>query len=573
MRLLIASLLLAAALGTAPGQDDAPAKFEAAFKADPVEALKQIALVPGDAARALARPALSRQIAADAAAGLAASSEGKADVAEKHLARAALLADPYAPDFSRQLLRTLALLKQPRKLPPSCGACKGAGGSACVKCKAGMVEGPCGSCEAKGSVTCLLCDGRGTLDHHGYGGRIQIVISRPTPFTMKNDKGKTVSGKLTPQTLTYTMGRCSGGSFSLRTESTGGKTDSVSQPCPTFWGQMKMFVFNGKLKLRVTNPKGELAPIGSAAARRLMAEYETCKGGSVPCDRCSGKKTDPCPSCAGAAKAPALCADCEGTALSPCGACKGYGDSSWLARLLPAAQAPALSQALASQAVEIKAWLDGRARAASRKEELARRLAEARKGADPTAKFDGDSVEIACPQCKGRGGSCEDCWGEGRREFTVGTSAFERYAIIDRLSKTSVAVAPPAPPALGALPEAEAALAAQAPARPETPKPATPLVVPAVSVPIPKTVEEMIRKADELFETGKVHLEKSKASSDNAVWVDEGLKAVADLRNAQTLYAAAQEKLDETGAPVPRELQQKYRVNMQALVMARKQIP
>jgi hypothetical protein len=294
---------------------------------------------------------------------------------------------------------------------------------------------------------------------------------------------------------------------------------------------MKMFVFSGKLKLRVTNPKGELAPVGSAAARRLLAEYETCRGGQVPCERCAGKKTDPCPSCAGAAKGPQLCADCEGTALAACGACKGYGDASWLARLLPQAQAVALGQALALQAADLKAWIDGRARAASRKEELIRRLADAKKGADASAKFGPDAVDLACFQCKGRGGSCEDCWGEGRREFTVGTSQFERYAAIDRVP------------------------------------PGAPLVVPA-------TVEDCIRMADGLHESGKVHLEKSKAAgSDAAAWVDEGIKAVGDLRNAQTLYAAAQEKLDETGQPVPRELQQKYRINMQALVMARKQIP
>lgn len=561
-------LLIAALL--APAQDDAKAKFEAGFKADPVEALRQIAVVPTDAGRALARPALARQIGADAAEGLQAAAEGRAEAAEKALVRAALLADPYSPEFSRQLMRSLALTRQPRRAPPSCGACKGAGGSSCVKCKAGLVEGPCRSCEAKGTVACLLCDGRGALDHLGYGGRIQILIARPTPFSMKNDKGKTVTGKLSPQTITYTMGRCNGGSFSLNAESTGGKTESKSQPCEVFWSQMKMFAFNGKIKLRVANPKGELAPIGGAAARRLLAEYETCKGGAVACDRCAGRKTDPCPACGGAAKAPQLCADCEGTSLAPCGACKGYGDASWLARLLPAAQAPALSQALAAQASELKAWIDGRARAASRKEEIARRLADAKKGADPSAKVSVDAVEIACPQCKGRGGSCEDCWGEGRREYTVGTSVFERYAAIGRLTRSAEAAAAPPAPVLAALPESEAELAKE-----PAPKPApVPLVVPpGAPLVVPARVEDIVRMADGLHESGKAHLEKSKAASESAVWVDEGLKAVGDLRNAQTLYAAAQEKLDETGQPVPRELQQKYRTNMQALVMARKQIP
>lgn len=83
----------------------------------------------------------------------------------------------------------------------------------------------------------------------------------------------------------------------------------------------------------------------------------------------------------------------------------------------------------------------------------------------------------------------------------------------------------------------------------------------------------MIKKADDLHETGKSHLEKSKTTSDNATWIDEGVKALADFKNAQVLYTAAQEKLDEEGAAVPKSLQEKFRTNMQGLVMARKQVP
>ena len=90
---------------------------------------------------------------------------------------------------------------------------------------------------------------------------------------------------------------------------------------------------------------------------------------------------------------------------------------------------------------------------------------------------------------------------------------------------------------------------------------------------IPKTVEEMIKKADEFHETAKTHLEKSKAASDNATWIDEGMKSLSDFKNAQIFYTAAQEKLDESGATVPRALLDKFRINMQGLVMARKQVP
>ncbi|HVR86444.1 MAG TPA: hypothetical protein VMU54_19130, partial [Planctomycetota bacterium] len=74
-------------------------------------------------------------------------------------------------------------------------------------------------------------------------------------------------------------------------------------------------------------------------------------------------------------------------------------------------------------------------------------------------------------------------------------------------------------------------------------------------------------------ESGKTHLEKSKAASDNASWIDEGVKALSDFKNAQILYTAAQEKIDESGGTVPRALLDKFRTNMQGLVMARKQVP
>jgi hypothetical protein len=83
----------------------------------------------------------------------------------------------------------------------------------------------------------------------------------------------------------------------------------------------------------------------------------------------------------------------------------------------------------------------------------------------------------------------------------------------------------------------------------------------------------MIRQADALHESGKVHLEKSKFTKDNAEWIAESQKALNDLKQAQTFYATAQETLDEMGIAVPKELLLKFRTNMQALVIARKQAP
>jgi hypothetical protein len=557
-------------------QDDLAKKFETMRGTDPVAALKFLTEHPGEPAQKIARAAVARQITQDVAAGLKAYADSKGDQAELPFTRAALLADLYGPEFSRQLMRLVFLLKQPRKIPTGCATCKGLGAAACSVCQAGLVLGPCTRCESKGSVACLLCDGSGQLDHRGYKGTLVLSVERAVRVSLKNDKGKTVGGLLDPQTLTYQMSPCSGGSFALQTESvnskTGAKTNgSANQPCSKFWAEMRMFVFSGKAKIKVNDNKGQLRAISSQGARRFFGEYEICTAGHVTCDRCAGRKTDTCAVCQGKGKAMVACEKCEGAAMIACASCKGYGDSTWIAKVLPAA--PALSKALVDQAGEIKTWIDERQRRANRQVDLARRLEEAKKGTDPTAKVTPDFVEIVCPKCKGGGSECEECWGAGRREYYEGSAQYERYALVEKLSRqvSDLAKSPVLPLTLPPLPESEGAAAIV-----QGPKPA-PQPLPAGPAPaglaIPKTVEEMIKKADDFHETAKIHLEKSKATSDNATWIDEGMKALSDFKNAQILYTAAQEKLDESGSTVPRALLDKFRINMQGLVMARKQVP
>jgi hypothetical protein len=574
----ITPLLLAAG----PQGDDLTKKYETLRATDPVAALKFLAQNPGDTARKISRAAIAKQITLDVAAGLKAYADGKGDQAELPFTRAALLADPYGPDLSRQLMRLVFLLKQPRKVPTSCATCKGLGAAPCGACQAGLALGACTRCETKGSVPCLLCDGSGTLDHRGYKGTLLLAIEHTTTVTFKNDKGKTVRAKAEPQTLTYQMSPCSGGNFHLQTEnvvtSTGAKkNETANQPCSKFWGEMKMFVFSGKAKIKVNNNKGQLAPLSSQGARRFFGDYEICTAGRVTCDRCAGKKSDTCSVCLGKGKALIACDKCEGSAMIACAACKGYGDALWLASLLP--QAPALSRALVDQAGEIKAWTDERQRRSNRLADLTRRLEEAKKGTDPTAKLTTDFVDIVCPRCKGNSTECEDCWGAGRREYYEGTGQYERYAVVERLTRqvADLSKAPAPPPTLAALPESEsvAPLVQNPGAKPPSPgpAPALPAGAPPAGMTLPKTVEEMVKKADEFHESGKGHLEKSKAASDNATWIDEGMKALSDFKNAQILYTAAQERLDESGGTVPRALIDKFRTNMQGLVMARKQVP
>ncbi|MBI3855418.1 MAG: hypothetical protein HY293_06980 [Planctomycetes bacterium] len=565
-----APLLLAAG-----PQDDVAKKFETMRGSDPVAALKFLAEHPGEPAQKLARAGIAKQVTQDVAAGMKAWTDGKGDQAELPFTRAALLTEIYAPEFSRQLMRLVFLSKAPRKIPTGCATCKGLGAAPCAACQAGLVLGPCVRCEARGSVPCLLCDGSGQLDHRGYKGTLVLVAERPASVMIKNDKGKSVRATLDPQTLTYQMSPCTGGSFQLHTESvntkTGAKTNgSTNQPCSKFWSEMKLFVFSGKAKVKVNDNKGQLRPLSSQGARRFFGDYEICAAGHVACDRCAGKKTDPCSVCQGKGKAMVTCDKCEGAAMIACAACKGYGDAAWIAKALPAA--PVLSKILVDQAGEIKGWLDERQRRANRQLDLTRRLEEAKKGADPTAKLTTDFVEVVCPKCKGGAGECEECWGAGRREYYEGSAQYERYALVEKLTKQAadLAKSPQPPLALAPLPESEGGAVAQVPRPAPQPLPAGP--VPG-NLAMPKTVEEMIKKADELHESGKSHLEKSKAASDNATWIDEGMKALFDFKNAQILYTAAQEKLDDSGATVPRALLDKFRTNMQGLVMARKQVP
>jgi len=581
-RTFIQTLALAPAALAAGPQEDLAKKFEALRAADPLAALKFLAQTPGDASQKLARPAVAKQITQDVATGLKGYAESKADIAELPFTRAALLADLYAADFSRQLMRLVFLLKQPRKTSTGCATCKGLGAAPCTACQAGLTLGPCNDCESKGNITCLLCNGSGTLDHHGYKGTLVLTAEHEVPVRMKNDKGKMVTGHLQPQTLTYQISPCSGGSFGLQWESvitkTNAKTNgSKNQPCSQFWTEMKMFVFSGKTKIKVNNNKGLLTPISGAGAKRFLGDYEVCTSGRVPCDRCTGKKMEPCPTCQGKAKALVACDKCDGAAMIACATCKGYGDSAWLASVLPPAAAAAMAKVLADQAVILKAWIDDRQRRANRQVSLTRRLEEAKKGLDPTAKLTPDFVDVVCPRCKGNGSECEDCWSAGRREYYEGTGQYEKYALVAKLTRQleDLAKTPVTPPELGPLPESELAapLAQNPAAKPATPPPALPAGPVPGGLAMPKTVEEMIKKADELHESGKGHLEKSKAASDNATWIDEGVKALSDFKNAQILYTAAQEKIDESGGTVPRTLLDKFRTNMQGLVMARKQVP
>lgn len=550
-----------------------PPDFDASVAADPVAALRSLNpdTVLEPELRRRIRGIVARTLRADLEAGFRAFVSKDPAGAERPLARAALLAASDAPELSRQLVRLLLLLPGPRRASTGCTSCAGQGSIPCASCRGGgRTLGPCPRCEAKGHTPCLLCDAAGVIDHGGFRGTFILTIQ---DRRVRTEAG---TGTLHGQIITYHMSLCSGGRFPLRTENVitcPHKNDprvkpvkfEGSIPCVEFWNQMKLYAFSGRARIQIVDPRGRPQEVSSPAARRFLADYETCKGGRIPCERCAGRRLDPCSVCSGQGRSALPCPDCEGTARRACTACKGYGDASWLGRLLGPADPP-FRETLERQARSLRDWMDARARRTALREHLARRLEEARRGLDPGARLTDDYVDVPCPRCKGAGGDCEECWASGRREYYEGTPPYERYALARRLERRlQEAAIPEAPPELVGWPETPGAPAAD-PAW-LSPRPALPAVT------IPATIEEIVRKADLLHETGKAHLEKAKAAADPAVWGEEASRALQDLRQAQTLYAAAQEKLDAEGRPVPRELREKFRTNMQALIMARRAAP
>jgi hypothetical protein len=542
----------------------------AAKSADPVAALRFLSENGSPEARALGREFLAKAIEEETAMGLRAFLEYNAAAAEPRLTRAALLASPYSPEYARQVMRTFFLMRKPRQAPAGCAACGGAGASPCASCKGGQARGDCPRCLAKGQVSCILCDGSGTQDHQGYKGTIVLTLEKDT--RARNEKGQ--QGTLHACTLTYRMSPCAGGRFHLQVEKVPGcshtenqpSSQAIDQPCEKFWNEMRLFVFSGRAKIQILGRQGRLSPFSSSAARRFLADYEQCRAGRVACDRCAGRRQEACSMCAGAGKADLLCPFCDGTAVKACVSCLGCGDASWLRRLIP--EAPALGRALDFDAMRLREWMDGSARAAWRREELSRRLQEAKKGLDPTARVTPDFVEVNCPKCRGAAGDCEECWSTGRREYFEGSAAYQRYALASRLERQWADAGKVAPPAFLALPRREDG---QAVARPAPPPP--PPAAPRTPAGLPPDVESSIRRADDLQESGKAHLTRLRTSTDQNVWMEAAGRALADLREAQTIYTWCQERLDELGIAAPKPLLDKVRANLQALVVARRASP
>ncbi len=515
---------------------------------------------------------------------------------------------PQQPTIDAEVLRWKSA--RPASAGEPCSSCKG-GEVDCPGCTTGLVLQSCRPCGGRGNVSCTLCGGKGALAHGGYVGQLRVVLEKDATIKVVLRNGKNAQMRLHAQTILWSLGPCQGGSIRLEAQSTPvnpsvpPRSESVTLACPDFYDQLERFVFNGRAKIYMgTDPAGS-RPLTAEAARRTFGEYDKCKDGTVPCSQCKKALQVPCAPCGAKGVRLAPCSECGGHEVKVCGTCRMSGDSAWLAAKVPADRLPDLPHYLAKHGQGLETWLRDRSKQVALREQLRVRLQQAQAGLDPKAKVEADYVALTCPVCRGVGGTCSECWGTGRREYTEGTPEFVRYQAANRLRQqladlgaVSAGVRPP-PLSLGSPAPVPAPGPTPEPAPTPTPRqdptagglpPPSPVPPPGSDPPapaagvgsgiggtlldLPADLREKLKSADAAHEAGKKHLETSKASMDKPdVWASEAKKALERFREAQTLYAGVQETLDLRGLDVPKELLEKFRTNMQALVMARKQAP
>lgn len=461
-----------------------------------------------------------------------------------------------------------------------CATCKGVGESTCTACREGAVMATCGGCAGKSVTSCAVCEGKMRCDHPGFVGRIRFDIERE----IRERVGKKVR-VFPPQVILWTLSACAGtGSFSLSADSTpkaggGGGNVTKTMTCKEVWKELKRWAFNGKAKIEVAVAGGSFEKLTPEAARRFFQDFEDCDGGRVPCDTCKKKGTVPCITCGGKGQRWAACSACGGVGGIPCATCSFTGDTAWIAKAVPAERGP--GDALVRHRDALTAWLDEQNRVRALRGSLVARLKALRADLDATAKLTETAVNLACRTCKGKSSTCEECWGVGRREYPVGTPEFEQYnnaaRVEAQIERVNQDLKKPAPqPDL----RIKEALARTEPVKP-TEKPPDKKVdskstggVSNLDVStLPSDLRDKVKKADQLYSEGLEHLKKAKESSDEQVWIPESKDALRKLRESQGIYAGIQEECDARGIDIPKGILERYRLNLQALVMARRQAP
>ncbi|MHC4607021.1 MAG: hypothetical protein ACYTAF_08780, partial [Planctomycetota bacterium] len=489
----------------------------------------------------------------------------------------------------------------------SCPACSGLGGVVCDKCKKeGFVLGECSRCKASGRVNCQLCGGSGKNKHKGYVGIIFLDI--PRDFKMKvKIQGKWRTGTMPAQLITYEMSEDSGdGKFTLNTHTKvkpSTKVDKLrgqeerhtfQKPCQEFWDEMERFVFTGKAKIKVPDRSGNLTTYSASSAKRLLADYEHCSKGSVKCERCNGRKKKSCTTCSGSKQSPAVCADCAGGGHAVCETCFGFKKTEnllWVTGLVPPDKVTDLKDALEEHAGALEKWLAERAGQLTWRRNITRSLMATLAKQSPDAEFGEGYVTVKCPKCRGSGGTCQECWGTGKRQYYEGSSKYEEYStakqLAERIGRFHPANAGPLPSSTiketGKVATGIAEMDHERRTQEirkrirgegldkDLPKDLPP--VPSEFRHLPEDVQLHIRRGIAYNQLGEKHFKLADSNVNPSGWVEESYVAIGAYRKAQTEFATAQETLDARGIGVPVDMLRMYRENLQALFWARKHAP
>ncbi|HZL73258.1 MAG TPA: hypothetical protein VFC86_12425 [Planctomycetota bacterium] len=473
-------------------------------------------------------------------------------------------------------------------MPPgyalACATCQSRGEADCGSCQSGLVMQSCRTCAGKGQGACAQCSGKGTVPHGGFAGDILLRVDKL--FRYKNPDGKG-NRRVDPQRIFWNLSPC-GGKGTVRLKGRSVYHDpkltplppvELNLPCAEVFAQMKANVFTGKAKI-FAHPKEDKNEMTVEQAQRFFSEYEKCVAGRIPCDSCEGKGAGACRPCGGKGERLGPCSNCAGAGSAGCPACKASGDSAWLAAKVPAARAPAVGGCLDNHVRALLVWQDKRAGARARREQVRGQLAEARKGLDPDAKLTPEFVNVKCSKCAGKGGTCEECWGVGRREFFPGTPAYEKYAKVQKLQEQFAVLSMAS---LG-VSSAEIQLELKDEALNKDFKAPPPSTVPPPAkkgpgvgsgiggriADLPADMRDSIAQADTLHEDGKKAYEyAANAWDDDPKRKSEAVRAKDCFKQAAELFGKVLETLDEQGISTPQELNDKYNKNLQALKLAR----
>ncbi|MBI2901597.1 MAG: hypothetical protein HYY17_15545 [Planctomycetes bacterium] len=628
MRVFVVAFLVSLA------QDEALRQLEADVskqKSDPVGALRAIAQRNlGEKAAPLARRTLFDGIDASIRAGLTAFAEERLDVAELHIRRACVLIRPYCKELSDLLARILLSMRTRARLeirslfarhspervaaarksgllamtwskelgeletaarewaksPPKqeaidaerdrwlsrvgtkgepCTKCGGIGESGCDGCRDGVIAQQCVICSGAARLTCAACDGKKRGDHQGYVGKLQLDIQKQIrePVIVK---GRRMEKVLQPQWLDWTLSACDGKGLtqceaqSKPKDGSPGNRETKTIACRSLWKELQNFVFNGKATISVPDGKGKMRTLLPAEARRFFGDYGECDNGKVSCNACARAGFVPCTACGGRGARLLSCSVCAGTASRICATCGFAGDATWIMKLVPEPQGP--GGKLSRYAEALGAWFEERERLSAIRATLLGQMEAVRPTLDPAAKLTESGVHLPC-KCKGSS-SCELCWGSGHREFPEGSAEFEKYRSADRLARQFARVEAEwrrAPPTL-ALKAEDTVDPQEKP--PERTRPNSTFA---------KTVRERLDEAKAQYEKGVASLRKAQESADAETRARECREALGSLRQAQELYAGAQEECRTRGIDVPQDVMESYRRTLQALVIARKLSP